>query len=215
MTRIDHTQEENPPPGFPTQSVAAPQKISDWIQLLPSSKPDTHIISYGPQDMSSRIFGAIAIAIFAGVFSGVPLYLGIRGWPILFERPFEQAGFVVAGALLIGLCFLVYFGCLILWRLFGSTFFTASKQGLEIKKRFSFFSSSRFIRADDIQCLRVHIKRTSSSSDSGGDWSSWYTLWVVGRKKYMLDSKTPSREPVVWLSETLSEWFGVPCEWDR
>ncbi len=215
MTKVDHTQEENPPPGFPTQSVAAPQKISDSIQLLPSSKPDTHIISYGPQDMGTRIFGAIAISIFAGVFSGVPLYFGIRGWPILFERPFGQAGFVVAGALLIGLFFLIYFVCLILWRLFGSTFFTASKQGLEIKRRFLFFSSSRFIRADDIQCLRVRIKRVSSSSDSGSGRSSWYTLWVVGRKKYMLASKDPSRETVVWLSETLSEWFGVPCEWDR
>lgn len=213
MTRIDHTQEENPPSGFPTKSVAAPQKISDSIQLLPSLKPDSHIISYGPQDMGSRIFGAIAISIFAGVFSGVPLYFGIRGWPILFERPFEQAGFVVAGALLIGLFFLVYFGRLILWNLFGSTFFTVSKQGLEIKKRFLFFSSSSFIRADDIQCLRMHIKRVSSSSGSGR--SSWYTLWVVGRKKYILDSKTPSRETVVWLSETLSEWFSVPCEWDR
>ena len=215
MTMIDHTQEDNPRPGFPIQSVAVPQKISDFIQLLPSSKPDTHIISYGPQDMGSRIFGAIAFSIFAGVFSGVPLYFGIRGWPVLFERPFEQAGFVVAGALLIGLFFLVYFGRLILWNLFGSTFFTASKQGLEIKKRFSFFSSSRFIRVNDIQCLRVQIKRVSSSSGSGSGSSSWHTLWVVGRKKYKLDSKTPSRESIVWLSETLSEWFGVPCEWDR
>lgn len=213
MTKVDHTQEENPPPGFPPQSVAAPQKISDSIRLLPSSKPDTHIISYGPQDMGTRIFGAIAISIFAGVFSGVPLYFGIRGWPILFERPFEQAGFVVAGALLIGLFFLVYFGRLILWNLFGSTFFTASRQGLEIKKRFWFFSSSSFIKADDIQCLRVRIERVSRSSGSGR--SSWYTLWVLGRKKYKLDSKTPSRESVLWLSETLSEWFGVPCEWDR
>ena len=60
---------------------------------------------------------------------------------------------------------------------------------------------------------RCSIKRTSHSE--GGGSSKWYTLWVVGKKKYKLDSKTPSRESIVWLSETLSEWFGVPIESSR
>lgn len=159
------------------------------------------------------MFGAIASFFFAGVFGGLPLYYGIRGWPILFERPFGKTGLWVAGALLMGLFFLVYIGRQILWSLFGSTFFTASKQGLEIKKQFWSFSRSRFIRADDIQCLRVSYKRAIKGTGTGSE--SWYTLWVVGRKKFKLDSQTHCRESIAWLGETLSEWFGVPCEWDR
>jgi hypothetical protein len=143
----------------------------------------------------------------------VPLYFGIRGWSKLFERPFEEAGMVVAVALLIGICFLIYFVREILWILFGSTFFTASKQGLEIKKLFLCFSTKKIIEHEEIKYFQMSVKRTSHSE--GGGSSKWYTLWVVGKKKYKLDSKTPSRESIVWLSETLSEWFGVPIESSR
>jgi hypothetical protein len=53
------------------------------------------------------------------------------------------------------------------------------------------------------------------SSKSGGGSSKWYTLWVVGKKKHKLDSKTPSRESVAWLSKTLSDCFEVPIETTR
>ena len=49
-------------------------------------------------------------SVFAGVFSGVPLYFGIRGWSKLFERPMDETGYLVGGALLIGIGMLVYFG---------------------------------------------------------------------------------------------------------
>ena len=112
---------------------------------------------------------------------------------------------------------LVYFVREILWILFGSTFFTASKQGLEIKKQFLCFSSKKFIGHQEIKSFKMHVKRVSSKGGGGGGGgsSNWYTLWVVGKKKYKLDSKTPSRESIVWLSETLSEWFGVPTESSR
>lgn len=213
MTRIDDAEEKPPPPGFPPNSLDAPRKITGSIQLIPSRNSNEHIISYGPQDFGSRILEVVAVSLFASVFSGLPLYFGIRGWPILFERPFEPAGFAVAGALLIGISFLLYFGREILWSLFGSTFFTASKQGLEIEKRLLFFSRKKFIKSDDMKYLLIHCKKVSGSSGSSS--SQWYTLWVVGRKKYKLDSKTPNRDSVTWLSETLSAWFGVPCEWVR
>ncbi len=203
----------DPTPGFPTHGFDSPRKVTDSIQIITSLEPDTHIISYGPQDVSSRIIGSIIYVVFASIFSGVPLYLGIHGWSKLFERPFEEAGMVVAGALLIGIGLLLYFCREILWILFGSTFFTVSRQGLEIKKRFLYFSTKKFIEHEEIKYFQMHIKRTSHSE--GGGSSKWYTLWVVGKKKYKLDSKTPSRESIVWLSETLSEWFGVPIESSR
>jgi len=203
----------DPTPGFPTHGFDSPHKVTDSIQIITSLEPDTHIISYGPQDVSSRIIGSIIYVVFASIFSGVPLYLGIHGWSKLFERPFEEAGMVVAGALLIGIGLLLYFCREILWILFGSTFFTVSRQGLEIKKRFLYFSTKKFIEHEEIKYFQMHIKRTSHSE--GGGSSKWYTLWVVGKKKYKLDSKTLSRESIVWLSETLSEWFGVPIESSR
>ena len=203
----------DPKPGFPTHGFDSPHKITDSIVIIPSPEPNKHIISYGPQDIGSRIFGAVIFGVFASIFSGVPLYFGIRGWSKLFERPFEEAGMVIAGALLIGVGLLLYFVREILWILFGSTCFTASRQGLEIKKRFLCFSTKKFIGSQEIQSFQMHVKRVSSQS--GGGSSKWYTLWVVGKKKYKLDSKTPSRESIVWLSETLSEWFGVPIESSR
>ena len=203
----------DPTLGFPAHGFDSPHKITDSIEIIPSPEPDKHIISYGPQDVSTRIIGAIIYFVFASVFSGVPLYFGIRGWSKLFERPFEEAGMVIAGALLIGVGLLLYFVREILWILFGSTCFTASRQGLEIKKRFLCFSTKKIIEHEEIKYFQMSVKRTSHSE--GGGSSKWYTLWVVGKKKYKLDSKTPSRESIVWLSETLSEWFGVPIESSR
>ena len=200
----------DPAPGFPAHGFDSPHKIMDSIEIIPSSDPDAHIISYGNQDMSSRIIGSIVYCVFAGVFSGVPLYFGIRGWSKLFERPFEEAGMVIAGALLIGVGLLLYFVREILWALFGSTFFTASRQGLEIKKRFLWFSTKKFIHQKEMKCFLMHVKRVSRSG--GGGSSNWYTLSIVGRKKYKLDSKTCCYESVGWLSKTLSDWFGVPIE---
>ena len=207
----------DPTLGFPVHGFDSPHKITDSIEIIPSPEPDTHIISYGPQNVSSRVIGAIIYVVFASIFSGVPLYFGIRGWSKLFERPFEEAGMVVAGALLIGVGFLIYFVREILWILFGSTFFTASKQGLEIKKQFLCFSSKKFIGHQEIKSFKMHVKRVSSKGGGGGGGgsSNWYTLWVVGKKKYKLDSKTPSRESIEWLSRTLSDWFGVPIETSR
>jgi hypothetical protein len=120
---------------------------------------------------------------------------------------------VVAVALLIGIGLLIYFGREILWTLFGSTFFTASKGGLEIKKQFLCFSSKKFIGHQEIKSFKMHVKRVSSKG--GGGSSKWYTLWVVSKKKHKLDSKTPSRESLEWLCRTLSDWFGVPVETSR
>ena len=207
----------DPTPGFPVHGFVSPHKITDSIQIITSLEPDTHIIYYGPKDVSTRIIGAVIFCVFASVFSGFPLYFGIRGWSKLFERPFEEAGMVVAGALLIGIAFLIYFGREILWALFGATFFTASKEGLELKKQFLCFSSKKFIGSQEIKSFQMHIKTVGSrgGAGGGGSSSSWYTLWVVGKKKYKLDSKTNSRESVVWLSKTLSDWFGVPVESSR
>ena len=200
----------DPAPGFPAHGFDSPHKIMDSIEIIPSSDPDAHIISYGNQDMSSRIIGSIVYCVFAGVFSGVPLYFGIRGWSKLFERPFEEAGMVIAGALLIGVGLLLYFVREILWALFGSTFFTASRQGLEIKKCFLWFTTKKFINQKEMKYFLMHIKRVISKS--GGGFSNWYTFSIVGRKKYILDSKTCCHESVGWLSKTLSDWFGVPIE---
>ena len=208
-------QNNDPTPGFPEHGFDSSQKITDSIQIIPSPEPDKHIISYGPQDSSTRIIGAVIYFVFASVFSGVPLYFGIRGWSKLFERPFEEAGMVAGGALLIGVAMLVYFGREILWTLFGKTFFVASKQGLEIRKEFLFLSTQKMIDYRDIKSFVLHRKRVSSSSKSGSGSSSWYTLWVIGRKKITLTSKTPGRESVVWLGKTLSDWFGVPFESSR
>ena len=202
-----------PAPGFPTHDFDSPHEIMDSIRIIPSPEPDAHIISYGNQDMSSRIIGSIVYCVFASVFSGVPLYFGIRGWSKLFERPFEEAGMVIAGALLIGVGLLLYFVCEILWALLGTTFFTASKGGLEIKKQFLCFFSKKFIGSQEMKSFKMHVKRVSSKE--GGGSSKWYTLWVVGKKKHKLDCKTPSRESVVWLSKTLSDWFEVPAETTR
>jgi hypothetical protein len=203
----------DPAPGFPAHGFDSPHKIMDSIEIIPSSDPDTHIISYGNQDMSSRIIGSIVYCVFAGVFSGIPLYFGIRGWSKLFERPFEEAGMVIAGTLLIGVGLLLYFVREILWALFGSTFFTASRQGLEIKKCFLWFTTKKFINQKEMKYFLMHIKRVSSKS--GGGFSNWYTFSIVGRKKYILDSKTCCHESVDWLSKTLSDWFGVPIETSR
>jgi hypothetical protein len=203
----------DPAPGFPAHGFDSSHKIMDSIEIIPSSDPDTHIISYGNQDMSSRIIGSIVYCVFAGVFSGIPLYFGIRGWSKLFERPFEEAGMVIAGTLLIGVGLLLYFVREILWALFGSTFFTASKQGLEIKKCFLWFTTKKFINQKEMKYFLMHIKRVSSKS--GGGFSNWYTFSIVGRKKYILDSKTCCHESVDWLSKTLSDWFSVPIESSR
>ena len=202
-----------PSSGFPSHGFDSPHEIMDSIRIIPSPEPDAHIISYGNQDMSSRIVGAVIYSVFAAVFSGVPLYFGIRGWSKLFERPFEEAGIVIAGALLIGVGLLLYFVREILWVLFGSTFFTASRQGLEIKKRFLWFTTKKFIKQNEMKHFLMHIKRVSSKS--GGGISNWYTFSIVGRKKYILDSKTCCHESVDWLSKTLSDWFGVPIETSR
>lgn len=200
----------DPCPGFPPHGFDSPQKITDFIKILPSPQADQYIIYYGPQELSSRIISAIIYCVFAGVFSGVPLYIGTSGLSKLFERPMDETGYLVAGALLIGVAMLVYFGREILWTLFGKTFFTASRQGFEIRKTFLFFSSKKFIGSQEIKSFKMHVKRMSSKG--GGGSSNWYTLWVVGKKKYKLDSKTPSRESIEWLSRTLSDWFGVPVE---
>ena len=205
----------DPFPGFPTHGFDSPQKITGFIQVLPCNEAEKHIIYYGPQDVSTRIITGIIFSVFAGVFSGIPLYFGIRGWSKLFERPMDDAGYLVAGALLIGITMLVYFGREILWTLFGKTFFVASKQGLEIRKEFLFLSTQKMIDYRDIKSFVLHRKRVSSSSKSGSGSSSWYTLWVIGRKKITLTSKTPGRESVVWLGKTLSDWFGVPFESSR
>ena len=160
-----------PTPGFPTHGFDSPHKITDSIEIIPSPESDKHIISYGPQDLGSRIIGAIIYFVFASVFSGLPLYFGIRGWSKLFERPFEEAGMVIAGALLIGVGFLLYFVREILWVLFGSTFFIASRQGLEIQKRFLCFSTKKFIGHQEIQSFQMHVKRVRSQS--GGGSSKW------------------------------------------
>jgi hypothetical protein len=203
----------DPAPGFPAHGFDSPHKIMDSIEIIPSSDPDTHIISYGSQDAGSRIVGAVIYSVFAAVFSGVPLYFGIRGWSKLFERPFEEAGMVIAGALLIGVGLLLYFVREILWCLFGSTFFIASREGLEIKKTFLRFFSKKFIKQNEMKHFLMHIKRVSSKS--GGGISNWYSFSIVGRKKYILDSKTCCHESVDWLSKTLSDWFGVPIETSR
>jgi len=203
----------DPAPGFPTHGFDSPQKITDSIEIIPSPDPDTHIISYGPQDRTTRIIAAITYSIFAGVFSGVPFYFAISGWSKLFERPFEETGMLVAGALLIGIGLLIYFGREILWVLFGYTFFIVSREGLEIKKSFLCFSIKKFVNQREMKFFLMHIKRVSSKS--GGGFSNWYTLSVIGRKKYKLDSKTCSHESVAWLSKTLSDWFGVPIETSR
>lgn len=203
----------DPSPGFPTHGFDSPQKITGFIQVLPCTETEKHIIYYGPQDLSTRIISGIIFSVFAGVFSGVPLYFGIRGWSKLFERPMDETGYLVAGALLIGVALLVYFGREILWTLFGKTFFEASRQGLEIRKEFLFLSTRKFIDYREIKKFVLHMKRVSGSKTSRS--SSWYTLSVIGRKKIALDSKTPSRESVVWLGETLSNWFEVPFESNR
>ena len=125
----------------------------------------------------------------------------------------DETGYLVAGALLIGVALLVYFGREILWTLFGKTFFEASRQGLEIRKEFLFLSTRKFIDYREIKKFVLRMKRVSGSKTSRS--SSWYTLSVIGRKKIALDSKTPSRESVVWLGETLSNWFEVPFESNR
>ena len=68
----------DPLPGFPPHGFDTPHKITDSIQIIPYPEPDTRIIYYGPQELSTRIIGAIIYSIFAGVFSGVPLYLGVQ-----------------------------------------------------------------------------------------------------------------------------------------
>ncbi len=199
-----------PSPGFPSHNVDSPQKITGFIQVLPCNEAEKHIIYYGPQDLSTRIISGIIFSVFGGVFSGVPLYFGIRGWSKLFERPMDETGYLVGGALLIGVALLIYFGREILWTLFGKTFFVASKQGLEIRKEFLFLSTRKFIDYREIKQFVLDMKRVSGSKTSRS--SSWYTLSVLGRKKISMASKTPSRESVVWLGKTLSGWFGVPFE---
>ncbi len=200
----------DPSPGFPSHNVDSPQKITGFIQVLPCNEAEKHIIYYGPQDLSTRIISGIIFSVFGGVFSGVPLYFGIRGWSKLFERPMDETGYLVGGALLIGVALLIYFGREILWTLFGKTFFVASKQGLEIRKEFLFLSTRKFIDYREIKQFVLDMKRVSGSKTSRS--SSWYTLSVLGRKKISMASKTPSRESVVWLGKTLSGWFGVPFE---
>jgi hypothetical protein len=202
-----------PMPRFSRQYVDSPPKITNSIQIITFLESDTHIISYGPQDVSTRKIAVIIYSIFAGVFSGVPLYFGICGWTRLFERPFEETGMVVARAFCIGIDFLFYFGREILWVLFGSAFFTATKRGLEDKKQFLFLSSKKFIGHQEIKSFLTHVKKVSSKGAGGS--SKWYTLWVVGKKKYKLDSKTPSRESIEWVSRNLSGWFGVSFETNR
>ena len=200
----------DPSPGFPSHNVDSPQKITGFIQVLPCNEAEKHIIYYGPQDLSTRIISGIIFSVFGGIFSGVPLYFGIRGWSKLFERPMDETGYLVGGALLIGVALLVYFGREILWTLFGKTFFVASKQGLEIRKEFLFLSTRKFIDYREIKQFVLDMKRVSGSKASRS--SSWYTLSVLGRKKISMASKTPSRESVIWLGKTLSDWFGVPFE---
>ncbi len=200
----------DPSPGFPSHNVDSPQKITGFIQVLPCNEAEKHIIYYGPQDLSTRIISGIIFSVFGGVFSGVPLYFGIRGWSKVFERPMDETGYLVGGALLIGVALLIYFGREILWTLFGKTFFVASKQGLEIRKEFLFLSTRKFIDYREIKQFVLDMKRVSGSKTSRS--SSWYTLSVLGRKKISMASKTPSRESVVWLGKTLSGWFGVPFE---
>ena len=89
------------------------------------------------------------------------MYFGFRGWSKLFERPLDETGYLVAGALLIGVALLVYFGREILWALFGKTFFEVSRQGLKIRKEFLFLSTRKFI--DYRQLAVIDIKGRSAS----------------------------------------------------
>ena len=148
-----------PTPGFPTHGFDSPQKITDSIQIITCLEPETHIISYGPQDVSSRIIGSIIYVVFASIFSGVPLYFGIHGWSKLFERPFEEAGMVVAVALLIGICFPALF---LYAKYFGSCsvrhFSPYPDRVSRSKNCFYIFPQKKFIEHEEIKYFQMQHK---------------------------------------------------------
>ena len=76
-------------------------------------------------------------------------------------------GAIAGAALLIGVGFLLYFGCEILWALLGTTFFTAFIGGLELKKQFLCFFSKKFIGSQEMKSFKMHVKRVSSKEGGG------------------------------------------------
>lgn len=185
---------------------------SDTGEPLPTlcrvtSPPDSErlVIAYGAPTLGLRLGRAFVALIFGSVFSGIFLFFGIRGWHRLFEQDLVNR-ILVAGALLIGSLLTFYFMWQILWELFGTTQFIASRDALRVKKQFLFLSSSSDIARHELSAFQFRRHGTRENRTC--------SLRTEGRKEHKLITKEPCDESATWVGETLADWFEVPFHSD-
>jgi len=186
---------------------------SSAVRVLPSMGTDEITIDYGPRTPGHRITTALIASFFGTVFIGSTVYLSIRDWDQLFERPIGFENVRVAVTFLAGIVFCFIFGGIILWNLFGSKCFTASRQGLTIKKTFLGIPTQKHIPHHDIKEFVVRRKTHAKTGIADGGYAfggaTYYQLWVTGGKRVRLIWNTYRIEDPEWVGQTLAEWFGV------
>jgi hypothetical protein len=167
------------------------------------STPGTErlVIAYGAPTVGLKFGRAIVMLIFGSVFSGIFFYIGFRGWHKLFEEDLTIK-IVVAVALLIGALFAFYFLWQILWELFGTTQFIASRDALRVRKEFLFLGFNKDIQRDDI---------TSFQFRKNGTWEhKTYSLKIEGTKEHQLLTREINEDSASWVGRRLATWFEVP-----
>jgi len=195
----------------------ASEYTSRFVHVLPPSGADEITIDYGPRTRGDRMANAIIALVFGTVFIGSAFYLSLRDWDELFAQPIGFANVKVAVTFLAGVVFCFIFGGYILWNLFGSKCFTASREGLTIKKTVLGIQSQKHIPHYEIKEFVVQRKSKGATGIQDGDASvktTYYDLWVTGRKVRLIWNNGRMEDPE-WVGRTLAEWFDVPFDMRR
>ena len=162
---------------------------------------DRLVIAYGAPTLGLKLGRALVALIFGSVFAGIFFFLGFRGWEALFEEDLKKK-VLVAAALLVGSLFACYFLWQILWELFGTTQFIATRDSLQVRKQFLFLGSRKDIPRHDLTAFqfRRHGSRENRTC----------SLRTEGSREHLLITKETSDESAAWLGKQLANWFDVP-----
>ncbi|MEN8716425.1 MAG: hypothetical protein ABF384_16040 [Verrucomicrobiales bacterium] len=170
-----------------------------------TSPPESEqlVIAYGAPTLWLKLGRASVALIFGSVFAGIFLFFGVRGWHVFFEQDLGNK-ILVAGALLIGSLFALYFMWQILWELFGTTHFIASRDALLVKRQFLLLTFGSNIGRGDLTAFqfRRHGSRESRT----------FSLRTKGTREHKLISSETNNESVSWVGKTLADWFQVPLD---
>lgn len=174
--------------------------FSGW-SLIPHRSPGRKAELQGHlRDFRTRLFAVVPLV----VLEFGALYLAWQNMDKLLETPFDT--WLAAFAFAAGVGFVLYFGWQILWTLFGSIQFIATKHSMQIKKKIAFLGVSRRIDRRELKGFELTE-----------------LVWVRegrGKKHWKLTAniEQPLRilpieidfDSADWLGRTLAEWFDVP-----